>query len=637
MKEKKVKEKKQKKTSEKNSSKVKFPISLKLGTIFSILIVLVLGTSTLIIYRLLSSEEEAKAEENNQTINSRTATSIESMFMDILSDSNGYLNTLLLLDNDGDFTQKQDILFNDLCARNSELQFIYTTEGLYKTELKFGETNPESKENFEKWLKSNEKVKNQVLAGKFAVENLSPVYEIASICILYPHFNPLSSSTELVAVGFDSKKYDDILATGSFNSTFLVNENGTVLIHSDFEKILSAENLSYLMAVQTMKNSLKVETQNLYPDENGKNWYYAVNPIADGAMFVITCVAESDVFETINHIAFRIACISFAVLFLAIILIRFFSKTMTYPIEKLVDATNQIETGNYDIELKATSKDEIGQLTQRFTDMTSGLKERYNLLRFTRKSVNPIIAEKALSGKLHLGGENKTATIFFSDIRNFTAMSEKMTAQETVGFLNKYMTHMVGCVEKSSGGIVDKYIGDAIMAVWGGAVSSGSVAGDAWNAVKAALMMRIALYEINQGRIAVGREPFRIGCGINTGNVVAGFIGSEADNQKWEYTVIGDAVNLASRTEALNKPFATDILITENTYELIKDKIIVEEMPEVHVKGKEKPVKMYAVINAVGIKGPSDIESLRKFLGVKAPDLKKVNPDEEEKKYEVLS
>lgn len=144
--------------------------------------------------------------------------------------------------------------------------------------------------------------------------------------------------------------------------------------------------------------------------------------------------------------------------------------------------------------------------------------------------------------------------------------------------------------------------------------------------------MRVSLFRFNKSRKEKGLPPVKIGCGINSGPVVAGQIGSD---ERMEYTVIGDAVNLASRTEALNKPFATDILITENTYNLIKDKVIVEEMPGVHVKGKTDAIKMFAVINLKGKVRPATLAEVRKIIGTQAPDLSKVNTDDEEKKYKI--
>lgn len=247
--------------------------------------------------------------------------------------------------------------------------------------------------------------------------------------------------------------------------------------------------------------------------------------------------------------------------------------------------------------------------------------------------------EKAAKGELALGGETKTCTVFFSDIRSFTAISEKLEPYEVVDFLNEYMSRMVDCVNKTHGS-VDKYIGDAIMAVWGTPITSGDAGVDALRCVRAALMMRHALLEFNVGRGGDKKPIIKIGCGINSGPVIAGQIGS---NQKMEYTVIGDTVNFASRTESLNKPLGTDILITENTYELIKDYVVVERMPSVTVKGKSKPVSLYAVVNmpyaedipGAGKDGPKTLAEVRELVGMVAPDLGKVNLDEEEKKYKI--
>jgi adenylate cyclase len=175
---------------------------------------------------------------------------------------------------------------------------------------------------------------------------------------------------------------------------------------------------------------------------------------------------------------------------------------------------------------------------------------------------------------------------------------------------------MVACVEKT-GGTIDKFIGDAVMAHWGAASTTGNSRQDAFTCVCSALLMRAALYRMNRSKEPrdEGNPKIQIGCGINTGIVTAGQIGSE---QRMEYTVIGDPVNLASRVESLNVTFGTDILITEGTWRLIKDYIIAEEMPAVKVKGKEKPVRLFAVINRKSAEnGPKTLSDVRRLIGIK--------------------
>ena len=194
-----------------------------------------------------------------------------------------------------------------------------------------------------------------------------------------------------------------------------------------------------------------------------------------------------------------------------------------------------------------------------------------------------------MSGEVQLGGETITVTILFSDIRSFTTISEKMDAQALVGLLNEYFTEMVGIVMEHDG-VVDKYIGDAIMAVFGPPVPASN---DAVNAVRAAVEMRAALARLNERLIARGTAPLRAGIGIHTGEVVAGNIGSE---QRMEYTVIGDAVNLASRLESQTKEAGVDILISDATYELTRRWVLARPRGEVHVKGRIQPVAIYEVL-----------------------------------------
>jgi adenylate cyclase len=205
------------------------------------------------------------------------------------------------------------------------------------------------------------------------------------------------------------------------------------------------------------------------------------------------------------------------------------------------------------------------------------------------KYMTQSVMDHLMRGKVELGGESLTVTILFTDIRSFTSISETMTAQELVKLLNEYFTEMVTVIMEE-GGVVDKYIGDAIMAVFGAPVSKPD---DARRAVRAAVRMRHALAKLNERLVARGAPPIKTGIGLHTGEVVAGNIGSEA---RMEYTVIGDAVNLASRLESSTKELGTDVLISEDTNALLDNELETKAVREITVKGRAKPVIVYEVI-----------------------------------------
>ena len=607
--------------------KIKFPIALKHILLFSFLIILVLGLTTFLVSTLVRGDDKRKAEENNHTINARTAETVQMTF------SNAQKNSYILFDSLSKLGAAsknsglvRDSLTEDFFRVNGDLAFIFSPD----TAL---QVNPAFKDKIDSI--GTKKVSDFLNANKAALEgggaevrymNAKEILGFSSV-IAFFKYGP-ASSRKIAALGIDTKALETLMSEGANNATILLDESAAILIDPDYER----QEKTY-PAVLPLIDSIKAggvdNTQSLEETDEGRK-FISVHKTKDN-LYVVTSVSEKSVFAVINRTTYRIILFSLAVLFIAIIAIRLFSKNITNPIADLVDASAKIERGEFELNISPRTCDEIGLLTSSFIQMSKGLSEREKLMVSFSKFTNKTIAQKAANGELALGGENRSATIFFSDIRSFTAMSETMQPKEVVEFLNAYMTRMVECVNKTNG-VVDKYIGDAIMAVWGAPESAGSPEQDALNAITAALMMRVSLFHFNQERKEKGLPPVKIGCGINSGPVVAGQIGS---NERMEYTVIGDAVNLASRTEALNKPFATDILITENTYNLIKDKIIVEEMPGVHVKGKTDAIKMFAVINLAGKERPSTIEEVRKIIGTTAPDLAKVNTDDEEKKYKI--
>ncbi len=191
---------------------------------------------------------------------------------------------------------------------------------------------------------------------------------------------------------------------------------------------------------------------------------------------------------------------------------------------------------------------------------------------------------------LGLGGKKAEVTVLFSDIRGFTSMSEQMSAQDVSKLLNEYFSEMEPIVTKYNG-IINKFIGDAVMAVFGEPIQDES---HALNAVKCGYEMLKKVEELDRKWQEEGKPVIRIGIGINTGDVFIGNIGSE---KRMEYTVIGDTVNLASRLESYNKTYKTQILISSSTYNVSKEFIEVNEISDVEIRGKAQKMNIYEVIN----------------------------------------
>ncbi|HEY2367683.1 MAG TPA: adenylate/guanylate cyclase domain-containing protein [Polyangiaceae bacterium] len=269
------------------------------------------------------------------------------------------------------------------------------------------------------------------------------------------------------------------------------------------------------------------------------------------------------------------------------------ASIMSGAMKRINAALKKLENQEYVKVQGVETGDELEDLASGFNHMVEGLQERDKLKTTFGKYMTASVMEHLMAGKVQLGGETLTATILFSDIRSFTSISEKMDAKSLVALLNEYFTEMVDVVIKEDG-VVDKYIGDAIMAVFGAPVTKKD---DAIHAVRAAIGMREALAKLNVKLKERGMTPLKTGIGVHTGEVVAGNIGSE---KRMEYTVIGDAVNLASRLESSTKELGTPVLISEDTYALVKDHVDARAVKEITVKGREKPVMTYEVL---GLKG----------------------------------
>ncbi|GEM_PF-571012 len=276
----------------------------------------------------------------------------------------------------------------------------------------------------------------------------------------------------------------------------------------------------------------------------------------------------------------------------AVIFSFYFSNRLTRPIESLVSGMELVSGGDFTKRVPVTTTDEIGYLANSFNRMTEGLKEREFIKDTFKRYVTREIADQLLSqkNKIVLTGEKRVVTVLFADIKGFTTIAEKTPPVELVSTLNDYFSVMIDIIFKYEG-VLDKFIGDAIMAFWNAPLKQEQ---PSLRAVMTALEMQSALVQLNERRKRQGKYPLHMGIGINTGEAVAGIIGSE---KKMEYTVIGDTVNVAQRLESITEK--GQILVSESTYMKARGRLVAKELEPQALKGLKRDIKIF---NVLGVK-----------------------------------
>jgi class 3 adenylate cyclase len=266
----------------------------------------------------------------------------------------------------------------------------------------------------------------------------------------------------------------------------------------------------------------------------------------------------------------------------------FVGRSVAGPLRDLEAAMRDVARGDLGARCAVVGTDEIGGVTEGFNRMVEGLRERERIRETFGKYVTQEVRDEILAGRVDLGGGLREATILFSDLRDFTPWVEAHAPDEVVRDLNAYFTLMEGAI-RAHGGLVLQYIGDEIEAVFGAPVPDPH---HATRAVQAAIEMRRRLAAWNAERAATDRPRFRHGIGIHTGEVLAGAIGSP---DRLSYTLVGDAVNLASRLQDLTKQLGTDIVVSGATRKRLADEVETVECAAVRVKGKTVEVEVFRV------------------------------------------
>ena len=604
----------------------RYTIRFKLTFVIVFITVLSLGSMTFLASFFFGSESTLRIQEYNLGIAQSLGRQVESEIETI--SSKGLVISKLLNKN------QNKSLGNELFQKDEN--FIYLS--LYdisdiKAENKINTKNYLLNETFIKNNKLSKNILDKIISENLDSLKLSITKEIvlfnaSTKTIPIIALSTKDSEDKIIVIFFNPEKLFNAFSSESIATTFMVDNLGNIIAHQNSNLLLSRINLSRNPIINSMFKSQVRAGQLRYKDVDKQNYLGSYYQLGISNLGIIAYVGENLVFSPVKKLQNRNILILIIVLISAVGIAYFFAKTLTTPVKSLMYATDLIVKGKYDLEILPAYRDEVGSLTNSFGQMAKGLGEREKIKDAFGRFVNKEIAEQVLKGEVKLGGEKKIAAIFFSDLRNFTSMSEKMEPEVVVSFLNDYFTEMVHCVEKTHG-VVDKYIGDAIMAHWG---AIGNLENATENAINASLMMRNALIKFNIKGVGI-RPIASMGCGINTGPVISGQIGSES---RLDYTVIGDAVNLASRVEALNKPFKTDILITEESYKFVKDIFLVEQMPSIKVKGKENVQKIYAVIGRKD--DPNAFKSLkeiRNLLDIEFEDYTEIEIEQEEVKYKI--
>jgi adenylate cyclase len=372
----------------------------------------------------------------------------------------------------------------------------------------------------------------------------------------------------------------------------VLNSAGRVVAHVDPKRVDA--DMSKSKAFQLTRT----EAGGDYVVENdylGKSWLWVARPMkspASGTTLPWALVVQMDeakavapIGELRNQVLLALAIVSVCAVFVGWRV----GLSISQPIDKLASFVKRVQGGDFTGSVDE-GQNEIGLLGKALNQMTRGLEERDRVKELFGRYVATQVSDKIVKGEVPVGGESRHVSILFSDIRGFTTMSEAMPPTQVVSFLNDYFSEMVEAVFEQ-GGVLDKFMGDGLMAVFG---SMSDMPDHPRRAVLTALRMKSLLGKINGNRAMHGEPPISIGIGVHTADVIVGNIGSR---RRLEYTVIGDGVNTCSRVQALNKEFGTTILITETTWEMVKDQFDCRVMPETELRGKTRAMRFFEVVS----------------------------------------
>jgi len=363
-----------------------------------------------------------------------------------------------------------------------------------------------------------------------------------------------------------------------------------------FATSLPAQERTRLTSFEAFSSALLLERAGQEPflitlgDERFLSLVVLVEAHLASPLYALVLGSYDQAFAPFYRLRQRILLVGAGGLLLALALGVGLAGGITSPVQTLVVGMREVLRGNLQYRSDLQREDEIGFLAHSFNEMVGGLEEREQIRDMMNKAVSPEIAHEMLQRGVALGGEVRSATILFVDIRGFTSLSEGMPPEDLLHLLNAYLGRMSRVIENEKG-VIDKYIGDEVMAIFGAPLPQTD---HAVRAVTAALGMlqELASFNSEQKATSATAPQLRVGIGIASGPVIAGNVGSP---ERLNYTVLGDTVNLASRLQGLTKEYDIPLIIGGATYAEVKMHFSCRSLGRTAVRGRQEETELYAV------------------------------------------
>lgn len=459
---------------------------------------------------------------------------------------------------------------------------------------KYTDENDIKPESFKAVNKTYEEKLLKSLRGGTVLFNASPgfVTPILGMAIPWNH----NGKSYSILVYIDSIEFIKTFQGQGINTTYLVNEEGEILAHLDTKLVIEGANLSNVPIVKSMLESKIDNRQIKYNDEKEKEILGSFKKLWNYGLGIISVVEADLVFEEVYNIQRRNLIMLFIIINISVVIVFLFSRTISNPIKLLVEATKEVEQGNFNVTIKPASGDEVGVLTHSFRSMAEGLEEREKVKSILGSMIDPTVVQEAMKDMAALKrGKEDEITAFFSDVAGFSTISEQLKSADLASLLNEYLSSMT-ILLKQHEGVLDKYIGDAIVAIFNAPVH---IKDHSLKAARASLEMVQKLDELRKywtknNLYSKEAQEMDARIGLNTGPAKVGFMGTD---DLASYTMMGDTVNLAARLEAAGKDYGVSILVSETVNERISSEMFTRELDLVRVKGKNEPVKLYELID----------------------------------------